>query len=66
VTSGIRVGTAAITTRGFTEADCIKTVEWIDEVINNYEDEAVITKVRGEVNAFMKSFPLYAEGRILD
>lgn len=66
VTSGIRVGTAAITTRGFSEADCIKTVEWIDEVINNYEDEAVITKVRGEVNAFMKSFPLYADGRILD
>ena len=66
VTSGIRVGTAAITTRGFSEADCIKTVEWIDEVINNYEDEAVITKVRSEVNAFMKSFPLYADGRILD
>lgn len=66
VTSGIRIGTAAITTRGFSEADCIKTVEWIDEVINNFEDEAVITKVRGEVNAFMKAFPLYTDGRILD
>lgn len=66
VTSGMRVGTAAITTRGFTEADCVKTVEWIDEVINNYEDEAVITKVRGEVNAFMQNFPLYADGRVLD
>ena len=66
VTSGMRVGTAAITTRGFSEADCVKTVEWIDEVISNYEDEAVITKVRGEVNAFMQQFPLYAEGRILD
>lgn len=66
VTSGMRVGTAAITTRGFTEADCVKTVEWIDEVINNYEDEAVIAKVRGEVNEFMKAFPLYADGRVLD
>lgn len=66
VTSGMRVGTAAITTRGFSEADCVKTVEWIDEVISNYEDEAVITKVRGEVNAFMQQFPLYEDGRILD
>ncbi|MFK7946229.1 MAG: serine hydroxymethyltransferase [Saprospiraceae bacterium] len=66
VTSGMRVGTAAITTRGFSEADCVKTVEWIDEVITNYEDEAVITKVRGEVNAFMQQFPLYEDGRILD
>jgi glycine hydroxymethyltransferase len=66
VTSGMRIGTAAITTRGFKEADCIKTVEWIDEVVNKPEDEAVIAKVRGEINAFMQQFPLYAEGRILD
>ncbi len=65
VTSGIRVGTAAITTRGFSEADCIKTVEWIDEVLSDCENEAVITKVRANVNAFMQQFPLYAEGRIL-
>jgi glycine hydroxymethyltransferase len=66
VTSGMRIGTAAITTRGFKEADCVKTVEWIDEVMTAPEDEAVITKVRGEVNEFMKQFPLYEEGRILD
>jgi glycine hydroxymethyltransferase len=65
VTSGMRIGTAAITTRGFTEADCVKTVAWIDEIVNAPEDEAVIAKVRGEVNAFMQQFPLYTEGRIL-
>ncbi|NJN78403.1 MAG: serine hydroxymethyltransferase [Saprospiraceae bacterium] len=65
VTSGMRIGTAAITTRGFTEADCVQTVEWIDEIVNAPEDEGVIAKVRGEVNAFMQQFPLYAEGRIL-
>jgi glycine hydroxymethyltransferase len=58
-TSGIRVGTAAITTRGFNEADCIKTVEWMDLVITSANDEEVIRHVRSEVNAFMQNFPLY-------
>lgn len=61
VTSGIRVGTAAITTRGFQEADCLKVVDWIDDVISNVENEALITATRQEVNRFMENFPLYAE-----
>lgn len=61
VTSGIRVGTAAITTRGFQEADCLKVVDWIDNVISNVENEALITATRQEVNRFMENFPLYAE-----
>jgi glycine hydroxymethyltransferase len=61
VTSGIRIGTPAITSRGFVEADCIKVIEWIDEIIQNISDEAVIAKVRGEVNAYMQAFPLYAK-----
>jgi glycine hydroxymethyltransferase len=61
VTSGIRIGTAAVTTRGFREADCVKTVEWIDEVISNPTDKAVLNRVRQEVHAFMQGFPLYAE-----
>jgi len=61
VTSGIRVGTAAITTRGFQEADCLKVVDWIDHVISNVENEALITATRQEVNRFMENFPLYAE-----
>jgi glycine hydroxymethyltransferase len=58
--SGIRVGTAAITTRGFREDDCRQVVEWIDEVISHPEDAAVHAKVRGAVNAYMAKFPLYA------
>jgi len=59
VTSGMRIGTAAITTRGFAEADCVKTVEWIDRIIQDPENEELIAQVRSEVNAFMQGFPLY-------
>lgn len=59
VTSGIRVGTPAITTRGFKEADCVKVVEWIDRIISDVENEELINTVRGEVNEYMKAFPLY-------
>ena len=60
VTSGIRVGTAAITSRGFGEADCLKVVDWIDRIVMNVEDEAIIKQTRAEVNAFMEAFPLYS------
>jgi len=59
VTSGIRVGTAAITTRGFNEADCVRVVEWMDRIICDVENEALIDEIRGEVNTFMERFPLY-------
>ena len=58
--SGIRIGTAAVTTRGFREEDCVRTVEWIDRIINDVENEAVISEVRGEVHDYMQGFPLYA------
>ncbi len=60
VTSGIRIGTAAITTRGFKEQDCRKTVEWLDAVISNPTDEARLGRIRGEVHVFMERFPLYS------
>ena len=59
VTSGIRVGTAAVTTRGLKEADMAIIVDLIDEVINNYEDEAVLEAVAGKVNALMSDKPLF-------
>ena len=59
VTSGIRVGTAAITSRGFNEADCVKVVEWIDRILSDVENENLLAEVRSEVNAFMENFPLY-------
>ncbi len=60
VTSGIRIGTAAITTRGFKEEDCRQTVEWLDAVISNPGDEKLLDRVRGEVHNFMERFPLYS------
>lgn len=60
VTSGIRIGSAAITTRGLKEAEMVKIIGFIDDVINNYEDEARLEEIRNEVNALMKSFPLYS------
>ncbi|MEZ4918840.1 MAG: serine hydroxymethyltransferase [Saprospiraceae bacterium] len=58
-TSGIRVGTAAVTTRGFKEADCRKTVEWIDAVLSKPEDADFHEKIAREVKAYMRDFPLY-------
>ncbi|MGH1434136.1 MAG: serine hydroxymethyltransferase [Lewinella sp.] len=60
VTSGIRIGTAAVTTRGFTEEDCLQTVAWIDTVLSAPEDEQQIAKVRQAINAHMAPFPLFA------
>jgi len=59
-TSGIRIGTPAVTTRGLKEADVVKIVDFIDEVISNIDDEKVITGVRKKVNALMGEFPLFA------
>lgn len=59
VTSGIRIGTAAITTRGLQEADCRQVVDWIDAIIQGTEDTGMVKKIREEVNEFMEQFPLY-------
>ena len=59
-TSGFRLGTPAITTRGAKEDLMVKIAAWIEEVLNDPENEAVIAKVRGEVNEEMKNYPLFA------
>lgn len=59
VTSGIRIGTAAITTRHLKEAQMDGIVELIDAVLMNPEDEQVIKSVKGKVNSMMEGFPLY-------
>ncbi len=61
VTSGIRVGVPAITTRGLKEGDMTNVVNWLDAVLKSPDDENVINTVRGEINEFMQSFPLYPE-----
>ena len=59
VTSGIRVGTAAITTRGLKVEDMSAIVDLIDEVIENYENEKVLEAVKVKVNKMMKGKPLF-------
>ena len=59
VTSGVRFGTAAITTRGLKESDMNTIVDWIDQLITNPETEAVINQVRSEINTMMKDKPLF-------
>ncbi|MGB5437903.1 MAG: serine hydroxymethyltransferase [Maribacter sp.] len=59
VTSGIRFGTAAITTRGLKEAEMKTIVDLVDRVLTNADDEEVIEKVRGEVNALMQGRALF-------
>ena len=61
VTSGIRVGTAAITTRGMKEEHMQFVVNAMDNALTNADDEKVISTIRGQVNEFMKQFVLYPE-----
>lgn len=61
VTSGIRIGVPAITTRGMNEGHMQTVVDFIDTVLMNIDDAAVINKVSGEVHSFMEQFPLYPE-----
>jgi glycine hydroxymethyltransferase len=61
VTSGIRVGVPAITTRGLKESHMETVVNLIDEVLMNADDEKVIAKVKTEVHTLMQEFPLYPE-----
>lgn len=61
VTSGIRVGVPAITTRGLKELHMEPVVELIDRVLMNADNEAVIAQVKAEVNQLMQQFPLYPE-----
>ncbi len=59
VTSGIRVGTAAITTRGMSKADCIQIVEWIDEALVNRNNDTALSALHHKINHFASSFRLY-------
>lgn len=60
VTSGIRVGTPAITTRGFKEAEVEQLANWIADVLDNINDPATTERVKNEVLAICKRFPVYA------
>jgi glycine hydroxymethyltransferase len=59
VTSGLRVGTPAVTTRGYQEADVVELTQWICDVLDAPNDDAVIAKVREKVTAQCHKFPVY-------
>ena len=60
VTSGMRVGTPAVTTRGLVESDMVQLVEWMDEAIRNQNDDAALERIGGAVMEYMNKFPLHA------
>ncbi|MTI21167.1 serine hydroxymethyltransferase [Fulvivirga sp. RKSG066] len=59
VTSGMRIGTAAVTTRGMKESDMTRIVEYIDRVLMNKDDEDVISEIKTQINSWVNAFPLY-------
>ena len=61
VTSGIRVGVPAITTRGMKEQDMETVVAMVDKVLTHIDDEKTVSNIKSEVNELMKRFPLYPE-----
>ncbi|HEY6902626.1 MAG TPA: serine hydroxymethyltransferase [Puia sp.] len=61
ITSGVRVGVPAITSRGMKESHMATVVDMIDKALVNAENESVLAALKGDVNAFMKQFPLYPE-----
>ena len=61
ITSGIRVGVPAVTTRGMKENDMNTIVDFIDKVLMNLENETIISSVRSDVKSYMQQFPLYPE-----
>jgi glycine hydroxymethyltransferase len=61
VTSGIRIGTPAVTTRGFTKQDCVDLTGWICDILDDVENQAVIERVRHQVSEICRKFPVYAE-----
>ena len=66
VTSGIRVGTPAITTRGFKEAECAQLANWIADVLDNIDDAATIERVKGQVLEICARFPVYGNTSLGD
>ncbi|XOD66780.1 MAG: serine hydroxymethyltransferase [Flavobacteriales bacterium Tduv] len=59
ITSGIRLGTAAVTTRGLKENDMQKIAHWIDEVLTNKDNASTIETIKKEINNLMRTYPLF-------
>ena len=59
VTSGLRIGSPAATTRGFKEQECRELVNWMCDILDDIEDERTVERVKGQVLALCKRFPVY-------
>ena len=59
VTSGIRIGTPAATTRGFKEEEIIQVANWISDIINNFDNEELQKTIKKEVHKLTSNFPVY-------
>jgi len=59
ITSGMRVGTAAMTTRGLKEDDFVRVVDLVDRVLTNHDNDTIIASVRNEINEWMADYPLF-------
>lgn len=59
VTSGVRLGTPALTTRGMTDQDMVSIAGWVKQVFDNHKDDEVLAKIKTEVIALAKKYPLY-------
>ncbi|AMM50804.1 serine hydroxymethyltransferase [Rufibacter sp. DG15C] len=60
VTSGIRIGSAAVTTRGLKEQDMDRVVDYIDRVLMNHDNDTILSDTRKEINSWMQQFPLFS------
>ena len=63
VTSGLRIGSPAITRRGFKEEECLQLVDWMSNILTDINDEAAIERVKKEVLALCANFPVYGVDR---